>query len=441
MAPTEPAANGSAPFSPARRTVLKTFAAGTAGVAAFPLLAACTGSSKAGKKDTSSKKTSFGSNASDPVPKKGYAAVVTAFQKSSGDTVSTNTKDHNTFQDQISNYLAGSPDDAFTWFAGYRMKYYAKKGLIAPVDDAWDKIGADNFGEGIKTACTADDGKKYLVPNYNYPWAFFYRKSVWEQKGYEVPTTYDALKTLCAKMKADGMIPIQFADKDGWPAMGTFDYINMRLNGYQFHIDLMGHKESWDQQKVKDVFDTWKAILPFQDTAALGLTWQNAAQKIATKKSGMFLLGSFVTQQFTDATVLADVDFFPFPSITESNGQDAVEAPIDGLMLSKKGGGNGAAAALVEFIGTPEGQNAYQAIDKSNIATNKKSDTSGYSELTKKAQQTIANAKYISQFLDRDALPALASNVMIPALQKFIKDGTFDTSNVEKQAKALYAAQ
>ena len=37
-------------------------------------------------------------------------------------------------------------------------------------------------------------------------------------------------------MKTDGLTPIAFADKDGWPAMGTFDIINLRINGYDFHI-------------------------------------------------------------------------------------------------------------------------------------------------------------------------------------------------------------
>lgn len=53
----------------------------------------------------------------------------------------------------------------------------------------------------------------------------------------------------------------------------------------------------------------------------------------------------------------------------------------------------------------------------------------------------IANAKHISQFFDRDALPAMANNVMIPALQSFIKDGSVDIKNLESQAAALYAAQ
>ena len=31
---------------------------------------------------------------------------------------------------------------------------------------------------------------------------------------------------LCKQMKKDGLVPIAFGDKDGWPAMGTFDILN-----------------------------------------------------------------------------------------------------------------------------------------------------------------------------------------------------------------------
>jgi multiple sugar transport system substrate-binding protein len=445
MAPNEsaPAAAGTeAGFS--RRTVLKGIGVGAAGLAAAPILAACTGGSKpstsgGGSGTTASKSTTLGSGSSDDVPKRAYAAVVAAFEAKSGDTVKVNTVTHNDFQNNINSYLQGSPDDSFTWFAGYRAQYYAKQGLVADIDDVWEKIGG-NFSDALAKASTSAAGHKIFVPNYNYPWGFFYRKSVWAAKGYTIPTTFDALKTLCAQMQKDGLTPIAFADKDGWPAMGTFDYINMRTNGYQFHVDLCAHNESWDQQKVKDVFDNWKALLPFQDKSALGATWQEAAQGLGAKKSGMYLLGSFVTQQFTDKAILADIDFFPFPEIAVE-GQDSIEAPIDGLMLTKKGGSNQAAKDLLAFMGTGAGQDAYASIDTSNLQTAKDADTSKFTPLNKKCAEVIANAKHISQFFDRDALPAMANNVMIPALQAFLKDGSYNTKNLEAQAKALYASQ
>ena len=415
-----------------RRTVLTGIGVGGLGLA----LASCAPAASSGAKTGS---LTFGSNASDPVPKKAYAAFVSAFEKKSKDKVTVNTSDHNGFQNKISNYLQGSPDDAFTWFAGYRMRYYAEKGLVADISDVWDKIG-DNFSPALKKASSGKDGKQYFVPNYNYPWGFFYRKSVFADKGYDVPTKWDDLITLCKKMQADGLIPVAFTDKDQWPACGTFDYLNMRINGYQFHVDLCAHNEGWDTSKVQDVFDTWKELLPYYDPSAAGLTWQEGAQKLGNKQAGMFLLGSFVTQQFTDPAVLADIDFFPFPEV-KVEGQDAVEAPIDGLMLSKKGGSSDPAKAMLQFMGTGAGQEAYYSVDKSNIMTAKDADTSGYSDFTKKLAGVIAGAKSISQFFDRDALPAMASNVLEPAMLDFIKSGTVDLSNIESQAKTLYAQQ
>jgi multiple sugar transport system substrate-binding protein len=410
---------------------------GAVGAATIPILAACSTGGTSTKKKTYS--FTFGSNASDPNPKKGFVNFVKAFEKNTKDKVTVNTVDHNSFQNNINTYLQGSPDDAFTWFSGYRMRYYAAKGLVAPIDDVWDKIGS-GFSAGLKAASTSTDGHQYFVPNYNYPWGFFYRKSLWADKGYEIPTKFDDLVTLAKKMQADGIIPIGFADKDAWPACGTFDIINMRLNGYQFHLDLCTHKESWNQPKVQKIFDTWKELLPFQDPSALGATWQDGAAQLAAKKTGMMLLGSFITAQFTDPTVLADIDYFAFPEIAVE-GQDAVEAPIDGLMLSKRGGSNQGARDFVEYMGTPAGQLDYFKGDNAQLMTVKGADTSSYSAFSKKLAGVIADAKYISQFFDRDSLPAMASNVVEPALQGFIKDGTIDISNIESQAKTLYAAQ
>jgi multiple sugar transport system substrate-binding protein len=381
---------------------------------------------------------SFGSNASDPVPKAATAAVLKAFTQKTGTKVAVNSVDHNTFQQQINTYLQGRPQDVFTWFAGYRMQFFAQKGLLTPIDDVWQTL-APQFSSAMQAASKGLDGHYYFVPIYNYPWAVFYRKSVFKQHGYAVPTTWDQFITLAKKMKTDGLTPIAFTDKDGWPAMGTFDILNMRINGYQFHVDLMAHKQSWNSDQVKKVFDTWKESMPYHQAGALGRKWQDAADAIGSKKAGMYVIGSDqIAAQLTGAAA-ADLDFFSFPAIDPANGQDAVEAPIDGFMMSKKGAGNQAAIDLLSYLGTGAAQMTYLGSNKADVATAKDANTTGYTDLQKKATQFIGAAKQVSQFLDRDSLPTFASNVMIPALQKFIQNGTFDTSGVEAQAKQLFA--
>ena len=149
-----------------------------------------------------------------------------------------------------------------------------------------------------------------------------------------MPKTLDDLTKLADKMKKDGLVPIAFADKDGWPAMGTFDILNMRINGYQYHVDLMAHKKPWTDPGVTKVFQTWQSLLPYHQDGALGRTWQDAAKGLQQKKAGMYLLGLFVTQQFPEEP--RDVDFFTFPAIDSAIGADALDAPIDGFMMAKK---------------------------------------------------------------------------------------------------------
>ena len=90
----------------------------------------------------------FGSNQSDVVPKQAYAQLVTGFNDPNI-KVTINTVDHNAFQENINTYLQGSPDDVFTWFAGYRMQFFAAQGLVAPIDDVWAGID-DQFATGTR---------------------------------------------------------------------------------------------------------------------------------------------------------------------------------------------------------------------------------------------------------------------------------------------------
>jgi multiple sugar transport system substrate-binding protein len=428
-----------------RRTLLRGAALGAGGVSVSAVLAACGGgsgsNSNSSSGNTGGKTVTLGSNASDEVPRKAYAEAFKAYETKSGKTVKVNTVDHNTFQENINRYLQGNPEDVFTWFAGYRMQFFAAKGLLTEISDVWKDF--TGFSDAFKAASTGADGKQYFVPYYLYPWAVFYRKSIWQQHGYTVPKTIDEYKTLAGRMKQDGLIPIAFAEKDGWPAMGTFDYLNMRMNGYDFHISLMGGKESWTDPKVRKVFDLWASILPFCQEGANGRTWQEAAQTLQQKKAGMHVLGMFVGQQFP-AEDRGDLDFFPFPEVDSTVGQDSVEAPIDGFLISKKAKDVPAAKDLLKYLGTPEAEGIYLKSDPNNVATNSGADASGYSELQKKAVQIISGAKHISQFLDRDTRPDFASTVMIPALQSFVnnpKDINGLTSSIESQKKTIFASE
>ena len=380
----------------------------------------------------------LGSNYSDDKPKRALAAAMVA----TGVNVKINTVDHNGYQDNFNTYIQ-QPDDVVSWFAGYRMRAFAAKGVVGDLSDVWAKL--PDLSGGFKNAATGTDGKQYFVPLYFYPWAVHYRKSLFTEKGYTAPKDWPELLALCAKMKADGLVPFSAANDGGWPQMGMFDMINMRTNGYDFHVSLMGGKESWTDPKVAKVFENWKTILPYYQPDVNSRKWEDGAAALGKKETGMYLIGTFLTGQYDPTkdpamqAILDDIDFFAFPAIDSAYGQDAVEAPIDGFMMAKSPKNEAGAKALLTAIGGSAPIDAYLGVDPSVVAANAKANTSGYNALQKKSAELVSAAKYISQFLDRDTDPDFASKVVAPALKDFLsgKDIVGILKTVEEQ-KATY---
>ena len=421
-----------------RRSVLRGIGLSGLAVGGASMLAAC-GGDDAGPSSGSGATVKFGINeaeGSGPAYDR-LKAIADAYTKESDTKVELNAVDHNTFQESVNTYLQGTPDDVFTWFAGFRMAQFAEAGLIADVSDQWPIEG---LNDSFKTASTAPDGKQYFVPVSYYPWAMFYRKSIFEKNGWTPPETNNDFMELMKDMQGKGITPIAFGDKDGWPAMGTFDILNMRLNGFDYHMSLMAGEEQWDSDEVKGVFETWRTLLPFHQADPLGRTWQEAATSMAKGESGMYLLGTFVIDAVGDAA--DDLDFFTFPELDPAIGADALDAPIDGFCVAAGGKNQEAGQALAKWLGSAAAADAgNEGADAPFIAANEGASTSTYTDLQKKSAEVVGAAANIAQFMDRDTNADFANTVMIPSIQAFLKDpDDIDgvTASIQEQAASIF---
>ena len=430
-----------------RRDILKI--AGYGSLAAF--IAACGGTTTSGSTSITATggKVSIGSYGSDPGSKAGVQAIADAFTAANGGTkVTVNVVDHGTFQNQITQYLGGTPEDVFTWFSGHRMRFFADKGLATPIDDVWNAVKS-NYTAGFEASIKGNDGHAYAVPTDYYPWAVFYRKDVWAAKGYTVPTNWDDFKALCEKMKKDGLTPIAFADKDGWPAQGTFDILNLRMNGYDFHVNLLTGQngQKWTDPKVTAVFKKWSQITKYYSPAFAGLTWEQGADQLLRKQAGMYLLGLFVSDEFKASGSQADVDqldFFAFPDVGSSyDAEKALDAPIDVYMVSKKSptlsNNLGQAKAFMEFMAKGSTQVLYWKNAPGSIPTASDADTSTYPALTKKAVDIVSKAQKITQYFDRDSRPDFAGTQgMQSFLLKFLANPSADTTGLQSDMQKFW---
>lgn len=316
---------------------------------------------------------------------------------------------HEDFKQAIRAYLtADSPPDVLTWFAGNRARFFIDSGQIADISDMWAENNYDElYAPGFNAMATVD-GKQYFIPTSYYWWAVYYRPSMFEEVGLEAPIeTWDELLNACDVLNAAGYAPFTIGTQYRWTWAAWFDYINMRVNGPQFHQDLMLLKESYLDERVKAVFDTWAQLAEhdcfIDDPAAY--TWQTALDFMIQGEAAMYLMGAFITDSYPDE-LEEDLDFFRFPVINPDVpiGEDA---PTDGYFMAANAGNMEGGKQFLAFLGSQEvAQMRFD--ERGDLPTRVDVDLSNASESRKKGINLIQTADYILQFYDRDTTPPMA---------------------------------
>jgi len=350
----------------------------------------------------------------DPEPRRVDKELVQMFEEANPQIdVVHSIVAHEDFKQAIRAYLtASTPPDVMTWFAGNRARFFIDKGLIMDISDVWQKEGWNqSYPKGFR-AMSSVNGKQYFVPNSYYWWAIYYRKSTYNKMGFKTPETGEEFWSICEKLKAGGITPITIGTKYRWTAAAWFDYLNMRVNGPEFHIDLMLGKERYDDPRVKKMFSTtWAPLVQrgyFIDNAA-SYTWQEAIPFMSDGKAAMYLMGGFIRDSYPSEQV-DDLDFFRFP-VLDSSVPVGEDAPTDGYFIAANSQHPEAAKKLLAYFGSVEAQ-TYNAKELKRLATNSDVDLSIYNAVQQKGIKMIQSADFVAQFYDRDTTPEMADEGM-----------------------------
>jgi multiple sugar transport system substrate-binding protein len=332
--------------------------------------------------------------------------LASEFTAKTGIDVKINTVDFNATGDTIDAYLGGAPEDLLTFLTGFLMRRVAGEGLLEPIDDVWASVGS-TFPAALKEASTGDDGRLYALPYAHGPWAVFYRKSLFADRDYAIPLTWTDYLTLAKRIQRDGIAPMALADAEQFPALGIFDILNLRLNGYAFHKDLLAGRERWTDRRIHEVFDLFRQLLTTAQPDAVGRAWGDAVADLVEKRAAMLYFGTFATSAMP-ADVLPDLGLFAFPDLgTAFDAEKAVEDPSDAFVVPRNSPDLASdldnAKAFLEYCSQPavqstlaeiqDGPGSLPAVDVGPAAT---------SPLQHEAAQLVLAAQHATEFLDRD---------------------------------------
>lgn len=355
----------------------------------------------------------------NPGPKQGFEDAVAKFQEANPDMeIEVNITDREAHKTAIRNFLTAEAPDITAWYPGNRMGPFVDAGLFEDISDLWESEGLTESFASIMPTMTRD-GKQWGVPYTFYQWGIYYRADILAEYDIEPPQNWEELLAASATLKEADITPFTIGTKNFWTTGGVFDYLNLRINGYDFHNSLTAGEIPYSDPKVMEVFDHWKELIEpgyFIDNHAT-MSWQDALAPFVKGEAAMYVMGNFAVDAMKNAGLTEEqIGYTPFPTINP-DVERAEDAPADALFIPSAAKNKENARKFLAFIAQPKILTEWNKTI-GQLPPNANSEV-GESKFLQMGFETLSTAAGLAQFYDRDA-PAEMAKAGMEGFQEFM---------------------
>ena len=144
-------------------------------------------------------------------------------------TIEVEALDEEAYKTKFRAYaMNGMPDVVSIWGQPSFLDEVLEAGVLAELKES----DYANYGfvagslEGFKK-----DGKLYGLPRNTDVMAFYYNQKIFNDNGWNVPSTYEELLELSKQIKETSIIPVAMDGGDGWPMAIYLTDLLVRING------------------------------------------------------------------------------------------------------------------------------------------------------------------------------------------------------------------
>jgi alpha-glucoside transport system substrate-binding protein len=165
------------------------------------------------------------------------------------------------FSDQINAQMAGgNPPDIAVMPQPGKVGDFAREGYLLPIpDDVFSTIDPQ-WGPGWMDFYNVD-GVQYGLPNKSdLKSIVWYNVGIFNDGGYEIPTTWQGLLDLTDQMIADGQTPwcvgIESGPATGWSFTDWIEDLMLRINDENVYDQWVAGDIPFSDPRVADIFET-----------------------------------------------------------------------------------------------------------------------------------------------------------------------------------------
>ena len=267
------------------------------------------------------------------------------------------------------------------------------------------------------------DGKQWGVPYTYYQWGVYYREGhlrrVRPRRAARPGTSF---KSNCQTLLDNGVKCFTIGTKFLWTAAGWFDYLNLRTNGYDFHMQLTAGEVPWTDDRVRQTFANWRELI---DMGAYidnhtAYSWQEALPFMVQGDAAAYLMGNFAVAPHARGGLTDDqLDYYQFPAINP-DVEMAEDAPTDTFHIPAGAENKEDAQGLPALRRLAREPDADQRPATAGPAAGQREPTVGDDKFLQRVRDAVANSPGgIAQFFDRDA-PAEMAKIGMEGFQEFM---------------------
>ncbi|CAN5705607.1 hypothetical protein BH10CHL1_BH10CHL1_16930 [soil metagenome] len=233
--------------------------------------------------------------------------------------------DKEEFRSDPLQYLTNTPPpDMITIAPSLWLDQAIEQGLVTDITDIWQQAGLKDAYPANLRALSERNGKQYFLP-IGYSWnAIYYNKQIFAQYNLQPPKNWDEFMQICDTLLANGVTPLALSGRNAFMASLWIDYLDMRLNGPDFHHQLETGQIAYEDAKVRAVFELWHSLSDkgyfladssnLQSLSSLLAIIRGDNGQLGNQKAAMTLSGPFFLNELPDK-FRSELDFFPFPTI------------------------------------------------------------------------------------------------------------------------------
>jgi alpha-glucoside transport system substrate-binding protein len=310
------------------------------------------------------------------------------------------------------------------------MRQYAAQGALAPLDDVLDTARLqEEYPEGFMELSKVNDQIYGAFVKAAVKGLVWYRPDVFQERGYQVPQTWEELQSLEQQIISEGATPWCVGVESLWPGTDWVEDLMLRTAGPETYDAWWEHSIPWTDPAVAGAWEAWGRFVGDPAMVYGGPTFvlsNNAGDASATmfgEEPGCFLhrqasfFTTFVAEQFPTVQLGEDLNFFPFPAIDEQHGSPLlVSGDMVGMFNDTP-----QARALMEYLTSAEAQTIW-AEKGGFIAPNRAVSPDVYpDDITRAVAQAYVEAESV-RFDASDLMPQPVQEAFHSGIVQFVQD-------------------